>query len=186
MLRMMFPSTRLIVAPRSTICVASVTMKAFMRSFTTKKPLKNPIRAPVAIITTMVSRGFSPRWEENCPVPMSHAANMAVKPTVDSSDRSKWPVSSTRVSPRTSIPTGAECRRTFRKFGTEKNFGIRRPKTTIPARRRIQIMLSNTMSRARTSVLIVAAPSPLSALLIRFPSPRSIGRAPAGALSECT
>ena len=73
--------------------MAMVTSKLLTPTLVIKTPLNKPMKPPSPSIKTMTSKGCSCKPKPPASVVTSiKAANMAVKPRVDSTDRSKLPV----------------------------------------------------------------------------------------------
>lgn len=136
------PFVRLIAAPRKIISIASVTIKAFIFSFTTKKPFINPIAAPTKSIIKIVRIGLTDRPEVKLKGTIIHAPNIAVNPRIDSIERSKFPVNSTTDSAITKIPVADAEKIIFLKFAILKKEGMVNEQTIKVVNSNIHIILS--------------------------------------------
>ena len=88
--------------------MATVTMKLFILNRVISVPLIQPIRQPNTSITAIATRGFAS--QPNPPVPTAAIISpptIAVRPMVDSDDRSKLPVIRVNDWPMTSRPRAA-------------------------------------------------------------------------------
>ena len=158
--------------------MASVTMNAFRRSLTTRKPLMKPISAPVANRIRMASQTFRPMPEPPNVVSLtiSQAASIGGSATVNSSDRSNLPAIRISASAITSTDSSDDCCRMFRKFLVVRKASLIRA----PARIAITIAGTRVSSRKRNVEARRRSASPMPAwrdlrrLSRHLPLPRSL------------
>ena len=111
--------------PRSTISIASVTMNAFSRSRTTRKPLTNPTAAPTTTIASKpAAAGHSKPNPADAAGITSIAPTAGAMPTVDSSDKSNLPVSTISDSASTTSASAADAPRMLIRFAFVRKLGL--------------------------------------------------------------
>src|SRR4051794_6560489 len=118
--------------PRSTISMASVTMKAFSRKRTTRKPLIAPTTAPTARIASKPAAAGHcvPNPAEAAGI-TSIAPTAGAMPTVDSSDKSNLPVSTISDSASTTSASAADAPSTLIRFARVRKLGLTNAPITI-------------------------------------------------------
>jgi len=111
--------------PRSTISIASVTMKALSRSLTTNRPLRKPVHAPTAAMASSpAATGHSvPKPPEAAGI-TSMAPTAGAMPTVDSTDRSNLPVMMISDSASTTSARAAEAPRMLTRLAGVRKLGL--------------------------------------------------------------